>query len=398
MKKTPALTTLTLTLLTPLMIGSSAFAKDHHWNKENNPANLDSTHTYSYNIDDLPLQGEMENKQRGWSDSYWPKVNGWIADRWQVPNDHYKEDSSPTSLDQIRSMSQHDIDLLSPAEKFDLARGRFDFPIASYMRDKLKNKEYDWRGVCNGWTHASLNIDEPHPFIYTNKRYHIQIPFGSGDIKGLLAYYYGILDKTPSQVVGLSCRSVNRFLFDATGACDDINAAAFHIVMANELGIKHQGFAADKDPGIQVWNQPFVKFESVIDESKTKVFDFSKDAAEGTRKEITVTSTLTYANELYDTTDPKLENSQHVAPTYQAIIGTSIQEAAYRKITYTYTLELDKNNDIIGGAWIGDDHPDMIWRVAFHKPGMAEDHDHNPDDWSLLNELVQESTTGSKAK
>jgi hypothetical protein len=375
--KTIAITLLSLSIL------PSAHA-DRSWDDANSPSNFDASYIRDFN--QLPLRGEMDQSgKRGWADSYWPKVKGSIANRWQVPGSNYKEDKSPSYF-QLSRMSDTQIDLLSPAEKFDLARGKISFPIATKIRKDFKEKEKDWRGICNGWTHASLNYAEPNPIVYIEPNSKRKIPFGSSDIKALLAHFHANLDESGAKYIGRSCRPGSRFLLNFNGACSDVHPAALHIMMANEMGIRHQGFAADRDPSVQVWNQPFVKFESRIDDIKTR--DLSKKATEGTRKEVYITSTLTYVNELYNTEDPLLEDADHSAPSYTPVLATQ----KYRTIEYKYVLELNFRDRIIGGEWISDMRPDLIWKQDFKLPGLVRDEDNKKDDWSLLSELVKIAT------
>jgi len=361
----------------------SAFA-DRTWNDANNPDNFDPSYVKDFNR--LPLSGEMDHQTKhGWADSYWPNVRGSIADRWQVNGFSFK-DNKPLERFEMEKMSEEQINLLSPAEKFDIARGKLNFPIVAGIKKKFKESDKDWRGICNGWTQASLNYPEPNPIIYTEPKSQRKIPFGSSDIKGLLAYFHAKRDNSEIKLIGRSCRTASHLLFDFNGACSDVHPAAFHIMMANELGIKHQGFAADRDPSVQVWNQPFVKFESKIDNIKTS--DLSKKATDGTTKEVYITSIATFVNELYNTENPMEEDAEHVAPSYTPVLATQ----KYRTIEYKYVLELDHHDRIIGGEWISEMRPDLIWKQKFKLPGKALDSDNNMDDWSLLAELVKIAT------
>lgn len=359
---------------------------DNRWDDANDPNNFDVTYVKDFN--QLPLKGEMDPaSKRGWADSYWPKVRGSIADRWQVKGSKYKKDKSPGYY-QLMHMSESEINLLSPAEKFDLARGKLDFPVASEIRKEFREKEKDWRGICNGWTHASLNYAEPNPVVYIDPKSNRKIPFGSSDIKGLLAYFHAVYDDSGAKFIGRSCRPSNR-LFNIGGACTDVHPAAMHIMMSNELGIRHQGFAADRDSSVQVWNQPFVKFESRIDDIKTRSKELTKRASEGTRKQIYITSVLTYVNELYDSEDPMDENSEHVAPSYTPVLGTEKQR--YKTVEYKYILDLNIRDRIIGGEWISEERPDLLWKQDFQLPGKFTD-EGKKDDWSLLSEIVKMAT------
>jgi len=193
----------TLGLLLTSLIPAPAALADRGWDEANSPSNFNSNYVRDFNA--LPLSGSMDQSgHRGWSDSYWPRVRGGIADRWQIPGYRYRDDKPPTYYHVLYNLNSAQIDQLSPAEKFDIIRGRWDFPIAARIRKKYKEDEKDWRGLCNGWTHASLNIPEPRPIVYEDKLTGIKIPLGSSDIKGLLAYYYAEVDNSRARYIGRS--------------------------------------------------------------------------------------------------------------------------------------------------------------------------------------------------
>ena len=132
-------TSLTLALLATISL--PAAHADNKWDDANNPSNFDAT--YVKEFAQLPLEGVMDPAgKRGWADSYWPKVRGSIADRWQIKGSNYKKDKSPGYY-QLANMSESEINLLSPAEKFDLARGNLSFPIASEIRKEFMSDELD---------------------------------------------------------------------------------------------------------------------------------------------------------------------------------------------------------------------------------------------------------------
>ena len=382
-------------ILLPLLFTLSAHA-DRSWNDANNPANLGDG--YSHEFFRLPLKGSITDSNKGWSDSYWPATRGYIADRWQVPSLAFKfKDYELPEPSALYLMSSSQLNLLSPAEKFDIIRNQLEFPLMKRLQKANPTDADWWRGLCNGWTQASLHFDEPKPILFRSPRNGIVVPFGSSDIKALLAYYYAQIDRTSYDsenkfqgYIGRACRLKDRVVFDATGACSDINAGAFHIALTNEMGIRHEGMAMDRDPDTQVWNQPFVGYETKILEIKTA--DLSKKKTEGTVKEVKVSTTVKYVNELYSTHDPLQENDHNVAPQYQAL-GKGNQR--YGSAEYIYILELDAGDRIIGGEWTfeGDRHPDFIWKQPFNPNGLAQDTLRFKEDWVLLDAIVKQATS-----
>jgi hypothetical protein len=398
MKKQPILFLLGLSLFSnPL-----AFA-DRKWNDANNPVNFEKTYLYDFN--QLPSSGNITDTNRGWSDSYWPLTRGSIGDRWQVPELAFKfKEYILPSPHEIMTMSQSELNLLSPAEKFDIIRGRFDFPLMKYFQENLFPTPKDWwRGICHGWAHASLYFDEPKPILYQSPLSGISVPLASSDIKGLLAYYYGNFDITeyPEQdrkanknigYIGKTCRSLSKVLLNLNGACsrNDVNAGAFHVALTNELGILHRGFAMDRDQSIQVWNHPVVGYQSKILSTRLVDHKDNKEASKEAVKEITLESTVKLVNELYDTLDSSQENDYTVAPTVQAL-GNGNQH--YLIVTYRYILELDSKDRIIGGEWLENSPaPDLLWKQPFDPKGLANDTKNYKEDWTILDDIIRKST------
>jgi hypothetical protein len=111
------------------------------------------------------------------------------------------------------------------------------------------------------------------------------------------------------------------------------------VVLANILGLQHKGFVIDRTRDLQVWNQPVWSYRSTIDGTQGP----SPGAAEGTVKEVIVTSDVSYTVE----TQPRWDAWGQEAPS---------QISHYR-----YRLELDAGGNIIGGEWLTADRPDFMW-------------------------------------
>jgi hypothetical protein len=165
-------------------------------------------------------------------------------------------------------------------------------------------------------------------------------------------------------------------------SCSDTNAGAFHIVMANQLGFMREAFLMDKTRDAEIWNQPVHKYET----NPVRETEPNSKAAPGTVRMIEMDTRLYYADDtdygwtFWNPTLSGLLNLQEYFTAfmdeykkYQAMLikeGDLDQEEAYPEhvITsahYRYFLELDKNDDIIGGQWITLDRPDDLYYVKF---------------------------------
>lgn len=327
-------------LLFSLLLSMSALADT--WNGSNDPANFDSN--YEYHLSRLPLKAELPNAKAPWSSSYWPRMKGSINYRWNTENPTGFNLKSP-NREQVMQMSREDLARLSPAEKFDLARGRYDYPLSSDVAAGATPNAKDYEGICDGWTASSIQFSEPLPVDHTNPD-GIVIPFGSSDVKALMSYDISINFEPgamQSRFVGKYC--VVR-LFQA-GPCADINPGAFHVVLANQIALKQQSFAVDIEYGRETWNQPVVGFEFEI-RGSTRV--------SGAAQAYIVHAKLKYAED-----DPEAPE-YHKVFNWNPVVGTENYMTAVQELDYI--LELDYAGRIIGGEWIGSSrkqHPDLFW-------------------------------------
>ena len=127
-----------------------------------------------------------------------------------------------------------------------------------------------------------------------------------------------------------------------TPSCRDANAGAFHIVLANQIGILKEGFIADVARMGEVWNQPVYKFES----RQLSRRGPSPGAAPGTYEEVVMETMMDYSIEIQPQWDP---------------LGQLAERPMTRSVLYRYRLELNRDGEILGGIWLQDDRPDFIW-------------------------------------
>jgi hypothetical protein len=287
---------------------------------------------------ELPRGGMAGMGTRFWSGDYWPLRKGSINYRWNADRPSGFNLVSP-SKEEIMYMSEKELEKLAPSEKYDIFVGRYDYPLKNEVALVADKKADDWKGICHGWAPASINHNEPTPKTLLNPD-GIPVPFGSADIKALLSYYYAYgfqVDNTHQ--MGRRCYDENGRETD----CEtDLNAGAFHIVLANKIGIEKVGFVADMDPGKEVWNQPVHSYESVVLKEINKP---GRNAAPGTVQTLLVKTTITYIDES--------ENY------WNKILGTPFQKE--QKATFKYEVELDKDGIIIGGHWKSRNIPDFLW-------------------------------------
>ena len=331
-----------MTVLSFALFAQLAFADlDEAWKGFSDPEIMSSG--FTHRLSDLPLNGQIAIDPKGWSGDYWSAKKGGINYRWNAPvKTGYKLESPSKAL--AMSLGQEELRTLAPTEKFDLLMGRYSYPLVKEAEGTASKLASDWAGICHGWAPATLYHNEPLAKVLTNPD-GIQVPFGSGDIKALLSYYYAFYNKGDVGQVGLRC-FFGRWLGGAGRGCgEDLNAGAFHIVLTNKIGLQQEGFVMDIDRWRQVWNHPAIAYESVILADNLPV---SKDAAKYAVKEMRIKTVV--------------EHADGSKPTWESVFGTENQKTD--KQEYVYRIEINSEGKIIGGTWESANRPDFIWSIT----------------------------------
>lgn len=328
--------------------------------------------------------------------THWLHQAGGIARRYQSKN--------PTEyniLSKEEVFKSSDLSMLSPAEKYDLLLGNYDFPLTKQERVSMKNYKNPWEGHCHGWGVVSLSYDIPNEAVTLKNSDGLKIIFEPQDVIAILSYFegmkqtpwdYWVIDhKLPSyldkykdhidknrvnemlnslQSKALRAKLVKTkdlraklieetkkykldFYSPYVGVINkqmshqdnDPNPAAMHLVLTNTIGhkdkSKRRGLIADTDPFKPVWNRPLFGYAYKELSSQKK--------GEMTYKKIEMS--VSFIKEL---TDPKA--------------GSIDRKAAISKKIMNYTLVLNKTGEIIGGTWAkGSDRFDFFWSPFYNQ-------------------------------
>ena len=324
-----------------LLLGMSAngapMELDQLWGETSDPEIM--SYFFMRKFHDLPLSGVVKPSTKYWSGDYWPLRKGNINYRWYARKKIGFQHDSP-SKERALKMSIPELAELAPTEKYDLFTGRYDYPLRNEV-DRIADSQADaWEGICHGWSPASMNHPEPTPKLLRNPD-GIEIPFGSSDIKALLSYYYAYgFQVSNTYQMGRRCFTSSFFNIDSE-CHEDLNAGAFHIVLANRLGIDRIGFIADIERYKEVWNHPITKYQSTIISELGPEYD----SAPGTVRVYHMKTAITYLD----------DNGND----WQPVHGTNKQLSQI--INYEYKLDIDAFNSIIGGKWISRSRPDFLW-------------------------------------
>jgi hypothetical protein len=315
-----------------------------------------------------------------WSGDYWAYASGILAarpfdpafeevDGWQKKYEYYKANPSPLLLEK---QSQDAMKILSPAEKYDLLVGddKFQFTESMWAQGKVYFDETGevetWMGICHGW--AAAAIVEPRPENSVDVPSFDQkwnIHFYPAEIKGLVSYSWAT-NPFPTKFLGERCNNKNPEL-DENGRikdreCFDLNPATWHTVVVNHIGVLKKSFVMDATYDFEVWNQPVLAYsysyfnpetkkktpkleDAIIPISKFKSDKFKKYRSSKAAKVVGIQMRVAYVVE------SSADNSeQH-----------SEGDDMVRYVEYFYDLELDKDNNLIGGEWHDNGHPDFLW-------------------------------------
>lgn len=305
------------------------------WDSSNAPSRFTPPEApYETRFEALPLSGSSDLSRLPWSETYWPSNEGSINIRWNAPGRPGFGFPSPT-LDELRKMGPAEVAQLSATEKYDIYRGRYDYPLKKLVASTdARPNAPDWAGICDGWTVAAIEYREPRAVTRVNPD-GIVVPFGASDIKGLMSYT-AARQNLDSIVIGRYCPFGIRLGFPN---CRDLNPGSYHVILGNEIGLRHQAFPGDIEPGREIWNQPLIGYEfEVLGSALTRRAPTA----------LHIRSKLHYVDEL-------------PSPRFEPVTGTSNWLSDVQ--VSEYILELDESGRITGGDWLTKyRHPDIFWR------------------------------------
>ena len=340
---------------------------------------VDGNPNLARSLEEIDLRGLLNKSltTQPWSDDYWAIANGVLAHRyahasgetghqWQQAFDKFK--ASPTK-DLIAQGLTH---LLSPAEKYDLLVGDKNFTLTNSMF--LEGKKYydrngkveSWMGICHGWAAAAYVLPRPKSVVWVKSfDGKLDIPFYPSDIKSLGSLLFA-KNKYQSKFIGGRCNTKdpqqdeNGRVIDQK--CFDNNPATWHFSVVNQIGINDRSMVLDATFDYEVWNQPVLsykiryfnpisyKFVNTLNGAKSNYSDFRTDKFKKYR-------------------DPRTTSVVGIQMTVKYIVETSPRQIArdskfydgIKEVTYLYDLELDRANNVIGGEWYTNLHPDFLW-------------------------------------
>jgi hypothetical protein len=285
-------------------------------------------------FDALPLDGQCS--RRPWSGDYWAAMNGGPAYRWRTGEKHTYALKSKAEIEAMAPVERREfLNALSPAEKYDLLCGNFDYPFTQQMLAANRASTPSWQGYCHGWTMASIHFPEPQPVDVISPD-GLELHFGSSDVKALLTFLQGEVVRTRYNAEFTkrtdTLGNTNPGARPDDPRAFDANPGSFHALLGNLIGMKDQAFGIDCVQGRQKWNQPLHGYRSEV------LGEIPPDGRSSPQavKQMLMRTEVTYALEAHPSDEPHL--------------GTPTQSD--RTETYFYSVELDADGKICGGQWM----------------------------------------------
>jgi hypothetical protein len=273
--------------------------------------------------------------------------------------------------------SQEQLSQLSPAELYDIAQGDYSYSLTRKVLSLSSPHDDWWEGICHGWSQAAANYPEPAPVVVTN-RDGVRVPFGSTDVKGLLAMHeaYNYKGNTFG-FIGQRCRVQGKVVGEedprdggiirpsaadaASAECSDVNAGAFHVATANMIGIFSKSFVADVDRFNDIWNQPISGYDSsVLGDVPLK----PEDSANGIARRVHIKTKFIYGEELQVYSPERAAEHPEIFWWQSKLPVTGTPNQQFRSKDYEYVVELDAGGRVVGGEWISETRPDFMWLYA----------------------------------
>ena len=329
-----------------------------------------------------------------WSSSYWPLYKGGIGARYADHDFPFGEDWLKNydyilkypAVQIIQSNDINKIDLLSPSEKYEMLIGTSSSILTSHIwqmgKEFYKSNGYveKWLGICDGWAQAAMMLPRPQKTLTLRAADEKNsILFYPSDIKALASYLW-FKGQTFARFIGGRCTPKDPSS-DENGRiiaqeCFDTNPGAWHVAVVNQIGIARRSFLLDATYDYEVWNQPAFSYKYTYFNPRTKkkvnkleeawvpIGHFIEDKFRSYRSvdAIAIVGIVMNFTYLIET-----------RPNHSKI--DSPEKDEFFTVQYYYDVEVDSSNNIIGGEWYNNNHPDFLWVpvAGTHARSISED-------------------------
>lgn len=340
-----------------------------------------------YNTNDKNTIGIVNSSGSGFSKTFTYKES---VSKYKQPEEHNQQYNTPTFEEYVREN-------YSPAEKYDLLLGDYQYTLTNEMKDEGKSVKLDesgdvpgWYGICHGWTPASVLVKRPRKIVkLTAADGKTNIEFLPEDIKALASLFYSKAN-FKTKFVGTRCDYTNLdevpkdpdtgLFIDPN--CSSVNPASLMLALGNQIGIKKDTMIYNPDTNGEVWNQPVYGYEFSYYNYLTKK---SGDL---------LNSKILFKNLKQESENDKFIKFyiKRASKNVKSIVGVKLRvnfvfenfpmhsdarDKNNDKIfDYNFILELDSNDEIVGGEWTTNKHANFIWTHEEHDK-IVDEYDPN---------------------
>jgi hypothetical protein len=306
-----------------------------------------------------------------WAGNYYPMEDGGIAQRWQAPEGEeiHMNIARKLTKEDLKKMSPAQIERLSPAEKYDIMQGDYNFSLTQH--------ELERRGPLrwvNGIRCAGILMPEPEQAVRVYNPDGIEIRFQPADLKALSGASYFYVEKYAQ--LGAPTQEGR--------AESPPNAAVFDLALRYYLAKKEKPFVIDAHKGKEIWNETVIGFKRELSNNR-KLTDLDKVNFPKAASKVKVWFELETLGEI------GIEESN--GTTKAKVADGSLSG----RVQGSYMLYLDSQGKSIGGTWVKGKlvrGVDFVWFVA----GKGTDAEYtkgvgNPNlDFKVLRRLFKLST------
>lgn len=352
---------------------------------------------YETDITKLATSGQVDSQP--WSSDYWPIAYGILSVRyannekntltdangndlnWEQSVAVYSEPKDYQDAEAAGNVDDYIANYFSPAEKYDVLVGDTDdFTLTN--NNKNQGSEYSrngevegWMGICHGWAPAAFSLPRPQNDVtVTAADGKTKVKFYADDIRGLASLKYAATEYQNIFVGGrcnLDGKKVKKDKASGLAVdydCFDVNPGTWTIIIADRVGKQKKSFVIDSTWDMQVWNQPVLSYSmsffNVISNDAKDSVDAAKIAISDLDNQ--GNAVLKFVRKMAN------DKATHVVGVSMDIVWIAETVPSHDppkkdrqvKATYVYTLELDDQNNIVGGEWLQNKHPDFVWAPA----------------------------------
>ncbi len=332
----------------------------------------ESLGSIGFRYNDPWLQKNLDKENLDFTDSERKSIKR-ARKQSKIVNENYKKFSVANYIEQGR------INQLSPAEKYDLLIGDKKQTLSRSVIDNAigegyvvvdpktgREKKYKaelWNGMCDGTSAASIIEKRPiHPVTVTGVNGH-QITFYPDDLKALMSLYWFENEPEHNLLGGFKeCPRRKKGKLSEGGCYSNVNPAAWHLAVINQIGSNKVPLLFDSDPSDETWNYPIMGY-------KLRYYDLATGLETTNFKDALARRDQLIGDEFIHFRNPKSKYLLGVLMEIHYVSGRTAQAQNFDapskdnivSMTYHYDLEIDENLEIVGGEWLWSIRPDMVW-------------------------------------